>query len=314
MRSIALGIALLAAGAAAEERVEDPVQTEHTVTVDGIERAYLVQAPRAAKGKKLPVVFLFHGGGGRAQYMTRTAFRSLAGLGKLIAVCPQGWRNRWNDGRKGEAIPAQVRDIDDVKFVRIIVDDLAKRLPIDKTRLFSTGVSNGAIFSHRLAAEASDLFAAIAPIIGGLAEPLAPKFKPAHPISLLVIQGTADPLVPFNGGPIGAGRLGKRGSIIATAAMLKKYLAHNGIEGDPELEVFEDAAPDDGTTTIVRRYPQGKAGVRVELYVVKNGGHAVPGNPSRALRESLVGKTSRDFDAYAVIWAFFESCPPRRAR
>jgi polyhydroxybutyrate depolymerase len=273
-----------------------------------------VQAQRGTKEKKLPVVFLFHGGGGRARNMTRTSLRGMAEKGKLIAVYPQGWWNRWNDGRKAAAIPAQVRGIDDVKFVRTIVDELSKRLPVDRTRLFATGVSNGAIFCHRLAAEASDLFAAIAPIIGGLAEPLAPKFKPAHPISLLVIQGDADPLVPIEGGPIGAGRLGKRGRIIATEAMLKKYLAHNGIEGKPTETPLKDAAPDDGTTTTVRSYPKGEDGVRVGYYRVKNGGHSVPGNPHRALRERLVGKTSMDFDAYAVIWAFFESCPSHKGQ
>jgi polyhydroxybutyrate depolymerase len=283
-------------------------QSEQTLTVDGRERTFIVQAPKEPEGE-LPVVFFFHGGGGGARNVA-LAFRDMVAQENFLAVYAQGWKNNWNDGRQGEAIAAQVENVDDVKFVRAIVDELERSHPIDRSRIFATGPSNGGIFSHYLAAKAADLFAGIAPVIGGLAEPVAHDFQPTHPVSLLVIQGDADRLVPIGGGPIlGADR---RGRVIATEAMLKKYLAHNEISGEPQVARLPDTDPDDGTTTEVRRFPPGKEGVRVEYYLVRGGGHTMPGSRRGQGREALVGKTSRDFRAVEVIWQFFKSCPPRK--
>jgi poly(3-hydroxybutyrate) depolymerase len=94
--------------------------------------------------------------------------------------------------------------------------------------------------------------------------------------------------------------------------MLRKYLAHNGIAGDPKVEQLLDLDPRDGTTTAVRCWPRGRDGVRVEYYLVKGGGHTMPGRALLAADlEAFVGKTSRDFDALEVIWQFFKTCPPR---
>jgi len=280
------------------------VQSGRALTVGGRERTYVVQAPGSSRGK-LPVVMLFHGGGGNAGRYTDGSFRPLVAEGKLIAVYPQAWEKNWNDGRGAPRLASHREGVDDVAFVRAIVKDIEGRFPVDRSRVFATGVSNGAIFSHRLAAEASDLFLAVAPLIGGLAEPLAPTFAPEHPVSLLVIQGDADRLVPIDGGPVARGG---RGRIIATDAAVKKYLARNGIEGEPEVSLFPDLAPDDGTTTVVRRYPRGEGGTRVEVWIVEGGGHTVPGSepPLRVL-----GKASRDFDAWKVVWKFFAGCPAR---
>lgn len=286
------------------------VQTEHRLTVDGRERTYIVQSPKQPRGK-LPMVFLFHGGGGRGENLAAFGFREMVARKNFLAIYPTGWKNNWNDGRNASRIAAQQEGVDDVKFVRAIVDDLAVRHQIDRTRLFATGASNGGIFSHYLAVHAADLFAAVAPVIGGLAEPVAPLFKPSHPISLLVIQGDADPLVPIGGGPIA--RSNRGGRIIPTEEMLKLYLAHNGHTGKPTEKLMPDTDPDDGCRTLVRRYPAGNGGVKVEYWLVKGGGHTLPGNRrlQTTAKELLVGKTSRDHDGLEVIWNFFKSCPPR---
>ncbi len=289
----------------------DYVQTDHRLTVDGRERTYIVQAPRESEGK-LPVLFVFHGGGGQGANMAAMGFHRLVAKERFIAVYPDGWQNNWNDGRHAARIRAQIEEVDDVAFVRAIVGELDKRHQIDRSRIFATGVSNGGIFSHYLAAKASDLFAGIAPIIGGLAEPVTATFRPGHPISLLVIQGDADPLAPIGGGPIA--RSDRGGRVISTEEMLSKYLAHNGITGAPTIEQLPDRDPNDGTTTEVRRWPPGREGVRVEYMLVKGGGHTVPGRRlGVGSRAGLTGRTSRDFDAVQAVWDFFKSCPPRRS-
>ena len=243
--------------------------------------------------------------------MANVGFREMVAKEQFLAVYPDGWRGNRNDGRNAPRTRSQQEGVDDVKFIRAIVEDLASRYEIDRSRIFATGASNGGLFCHYLAAKAADLFAGIAPVIGGLAEPVALPFQPIHPISLLVIQGEADPLVPIGGGPIAGSDRG--GRVIATEEMLKKYLAHNGITGPPQVEQLPDRDPNDGTTTEVRLWPPGRDGVRVEYYLVKGGGHTMPGrSPGGPLREWFAGKTSRDFDALEVIWNFFKSCPPRR--
>jgi poly(3-hydroxybutyrate) depolymerase len=287
-------------------------ETSHKLNVDNREREYLVQSPADPKGP-LPIVFFFHGGGGRgATAFTRLGLGELAAMDQFLAVYPQAWKANWNDGREARALPAQVEGVDDVKFVRAIIDDLAKRFPVDRGRIFATGVSNGGIFCHYLAAHAAELFAGIAPVVAGMAEPVAAKFQPRHPISLLVIQSDADKLVPIHGGAIL--NLPRHGRIIATEEMLKKYLLHNGITAKPTVEQLPDRDPKDGTTTEIHRWPEGRDGVRVEYWLVKGGGHTLPGrDPVLAgVREDLVGKTSRDFDAIEVIWKFFQSCPARK--
>jgi len=285
-------------------------ETSHKLKVDNREREYIVQAPTTLKGP-LPVVFFFHGGGGRGENMAVRGFREMVARENFLAVYPTGWKNNWNDGRNAARIASQQEGVDDVKFVRAIVEDLAKRHKIDRGRIFASGVSNGGIFSHYLAAHAADLFAAVAPVIGGLAEPVAPKFKPSEPISLLVIQGDADPLVPIGGGPIA--RSDRGGRIIATEDMLRLYVKHNGITGKPTEETLPDKDPNDGCRTIIRRYPTGIGGVKVEYWLIQGGGHTMPGRPAPfALKEALVGKTSRDFDGLEVIWKFFQSCPARK--
>ena len=102
---------------------------------------------------------------------------------QFIAVYPDGWKGNWNDGRNAPSIASHREGVDDVKFVLTIVEYLASRYDIDRSRIFATGVSNGGIFCHYLADKASDLFAGIAPIIGGMAEPVAKTFNPSHPIS-----------------------------------------------------------------------------------------------------------------------------------
>ncbi len=296
-------------GVIQEPKAPEVVETEHSLEVDGRERLYIVQAPKESQGK-LPVIFFFHGGGGRgARAMTGT-FRDFVAQESFLAIYPQAWQSNWNDGRKARGIPEQVEGVDDVAFVRAIVEDLNKRYEIDRTQIFASGASNGGIFSHCLAAKAADLFAAIAPVIGGLAEPLAADFQPSHPISLLVIQGDDDALVPIDGGAI-LGRE-RRGRIIATEAMLQLYLEHNGISGEPEITMLPDRDPEDGTTTKVRRYPSGKGGTRVTYILVQGGGHTMPGRGRNSPeREQVVGKTSQDFNAPETILEFFWSCPPR---
>src|SRR5208337_2799697 len=212
---------------------------EHTVTIDGITRKYLGFAPRGLD-KPLPVVLALHGGGSNARQMERyTRFNDLAAKEGFLVVYPEAVEGNWNDGRGIAGVRAQQENIDDVKFVRHIVDRISKEHKIDRSRVFCTGISNGAFMSHRLAAEASDLITAIAPVVGGMAPSTAKQFHPAYPVSILIIQGDADPLVPIRGGIVGFLRGKKRGQVIPTEETISLYLRRNGNQGDPTVTTLD---------------------------------------------------------------------------
>jgi len=176
---------------------------EHKITIDGLERTYLVFVPSKVE-HPLPVVLAFHGGGGNARQMERfSRFDELAEREGFIAIYPEAIDGNWNDGRGVEFMRAQRENINDMKFVRLLLDGLAKTTKIDRRRIFATGISNGGFISHRFAAEASDLVCGIAPVVGGMAPTVFEKFAPEKPVSILLIQSDADPLVPVGGGDVG---------------------------------------------------------------------------------------------------------------
>jgi len=283
---------------------------EHTVTVDGITRKYLVFAPKGFD-KPLPVVLALHGGGSNARQMERyTRFDALAAKEGFLVVYPEAVEGNWSDGRGMPGVRAQQENSDDVRFVRMIVDSLSREHKIDHSRVYCTGISNGAFMSHRLATEASDLIAAISPVVGGMAPAMAKKFHPSYPVSIMMIQGEADPLVPMRGGTVGFRRGRKRGQVVPTEDTIALYVRHNGNQGVPTVTTL-DRDEKDGTSVEITKYPDGPGGVKTQVYIVKNGGHTWAGRPLY-LPEMLIGKAIQEFSATDVIWEFFKACPTRQ--
>ena len=195
-----------------------------------------------------------------------------------------------------------------MKFIRATIDEVAKNQKVDRSRIFATGISNGALMSHRLANDASDLVAAIAPVAGGIPEKMAEHFQPKNPVSILLVQGDSDPLVPIAGGQIVVFSQG-RGKVLSTKDALAKYAELNGNKGEPEISHLEGQQGDD-TSVEITKYPDGPGGVKTYFYLVKHGGHTWPGRPGY-LPEFTIGKASQAFNASDVIAQFFKSCPPR---
>ena len=139
---------------------------------------------------------------------------------------------------------------------------------------------------------------------------MAKKFQPDYLVSILIIQGDADPLVPTRGGLVGFPRGRKRGQVMATEEVISLYVRRNGNHGEPSITTL-DRDEKDGTSEEIRKYPDGPGGVKTQVYLVSNGGHTWAGRPLY-LPEMLIGKASQEFSATEVIWEFFKSCPTRR--
>jgi poly(3-hydroxybutyrate) depolymerase len=147
------------------------------------------------------MIFVLHGGGGKAAHMIRLAegLPEIAKQRHILLVYPQGIDKGWNDGRDTKISTAISENVDDAGFLDSLALKLAADYKIPEDKIFITGISNGGMMSQRLACE-SRAFRAIASVAANLQESFAPKCKPSAPISTLFILGTEDPLVPYGGG------------------------------------------------------------------------------------------------------------------
>lgn len=274
-----------------------------TLEVDGRRRSYRLHVPNgAAPEGRVPLVLVFHGGGGTALGMEReSGFSALADREGFIAVYPEGVGRSWNDGRGDGSTSAVRQGIDDVRFVGRLIDVLIAEYRGDPGRVYATGISNGAILSHLLAIRLADRIVAIAPVAGGLAEPLARGFRPSRPVSVLALQGTDDPLVPYSGGAVG--RTG-RGSIVSTDAMLGLWRRYNATEEIGRETSLADRVPRDGCRVQVRLWTGGAEGSEVALYRLEGAGHTWPGG-TQYLPRRAIGRVCHDVDGAEVIWEFF---------
>jgi len=269
-------------------------------------RTYLVHIPPSYnEGNLTPLVIALHGGGGdgkRAEKFTLMSQQS--DKDGFILVYPDAIEGHWNDGRGVNKYRSHREDIDDVGFISVLIDVLAEDYNIDMKRVYVTGSSNGGLMSNRLACELTDRITAIAPVIGSIAENIAARCPPTRPIPVLMINGTNDPMVPWEGQYVRFGRK-NLGKILSIPDTVNFWVSHNGCSPMPEITWESDIDPEDGTRVRKIVYGKCKDGVEVVLYEIQGGGHTWPRSP-RYLPKFIFGKTSQDIDANQTIWRFFK--------
>ena len=274
----------------------------------GRTRSYRLHLPpRISETRAL--VMVLHGGGGTGRQMERhSGFSKLADEQGFVVVYPEGVDKSWNDGRGDSISTAHRENLDDVGFLSELAEHLLERYQLDPRRVYVTGISNGGFMSHRLGAQAAHRFAAIAPVVGGLPQAWAATARPALPVSVMILQGTADPLVPYHGGFVQVGRQ-KRGQMVSTLEAVAHWVHWNGcLEEAPEIEPVPDRDPKDGCRVERRIYSGGRSRSVVELWHIEGGGHTWPG-ASQYLPKRAIGPVCRDFDASQEIWEFFQRHP-----
>jgi polyhydroxybutyrate depolymerase len=280
-------------------RAEDPLLE---IKVGNVTRTYYVHLPKNADvSKSLPVVFAFHGGGAQASSMSKIGpFSSVADKEDFIAVYPEGIGKHWNDGRE-----TVVYQVDDLGFVRAMIDDLIKRYHVDTHRIYATGISNGGIFCQRLAFDLSDQFAAVASVAGSVPEKIYKENHPSAPISVMLMSGTADPIVPYQGGEVKKLPGSYGGKVLSAEDSIKFWVQFNQCNSVAQTTNLEDKDPKDGTTVSRSVYSDGKDGTEVVLYKIEGGGHNWPGG-IQYLPELVIGRTCRDINGIESIWDFFK--------
>ncbi len=276
-----------------------------TLLHEGIERSCRIHLPPGfSRNKPAPLVLALHGGGGRGQRFdqstTQGTLTTAADKRGVVLVFPEGVNRKWYDGRTWRLKPKKTYN--DVAFISKIIDIMVKDYGIDPKRVYATGISNGGFMSVRLAMDLSEKIAAIAPVTAQIPKALKDK-KPKLPISVMIINGTKDPLVPFNGGhALWFGRL--RGEILSTASTVEFFRRHNGCGRTPEKSKLQDKDPDDGTNVEIEKYTGGKDRAEVILVKIIGGGHTWPGG-KQYLKPRFIGAVCRDINASEMILDFF---------
>lgn len=284
-----------------------------TLPHGGITRYFDYYVPDGLPAAPVPLLFVLHGGTQSNKLLGLTAsveFAAIADEERFVVIYPNGTNPttglsgpsgsfNWNDCRADAG--SSTTTADDVGFIGALIDWAAATFEIDLDRVYATGASNGGLMSYRLAFEGSDRIAAIGAVVANLPANSECPATPARPVGVLVMNGTADPFMPFDGGTI----LGNTGVVQSTAATRDFWRAFLAPSPTPTHVDVPDVDPSDASAVSVDAYCHGAQGAAVALYTVFGGGHTMPSiahpvPPSFA----FLGPQNRDLEGARVIWRF----------
>ncbi len=276
--------------------------TVDSMVVDGRKRTYQAYVPKGlARGA--PLVVALHGSGENGATLrieTGYAFERLADERGFAVVYPDGQDGHWNNCEIDK--DAKQPGVDDVRFLTALADKFIGEIGIDRNRVFGVGLSEGGYMTIRLALEAPSRFRAVAPVAANLSLPENSQCKPIARggVSVILIHGTKDPLVPYDGseGSVMFGLVSSAKSA-STPATAQYFADLAGIVGGP---VTTRSTSADGFG-IERSIWGGGSDAEVELVAIEGAGHVFPQPFYRARR--LLGPSPRDPNAAEIIWTFF---------
>ncbi len=242
-----------------------------------------------------PTVIVLHGALGTGAGAARTTgFAEAAARRDFAAVFPDGLDRQWNDGRSGKA-----GGPDDIGFIRALVRRLVSDGIADPRRVYLAGISNGGMMSFTLACKAPELFAGIGTVIANMPDGIEPCI--ARPIPVVMINGTADPMVPYRGGEVGL--RGGRGRVWSAEQTAGFFARRDGC-GSRSVVALPHRDPMSDTSVAQITWRDCKVTGGVSLYRIEGGGHALPGR--RALAPRLLGPSNFDIQSAEVILDAFD--------
>ncbi len=255
---------------------------QRSITVDGQERTYILYTPSTYQFRDpAPVVIALHGAGGTGEEIADiSGFDEVAETGKFITVYPDGLNGIWTGT--------------DVPFIAALIEEISRIRAVDLDRVYVAGSSNGGLLAGRLACERPDLFAGYAFVKSSLLVPVSQGCQVSNPGSVLVIHGTQDPLIPYEG----------NNGILPVTEATQFWAEANGCNLRrlqnrwlPNTNLF------DRTRVLQTTYascPQDP----VQLLTIIGGGHTWPDGEGEA---RILGAVTRDIDGSQFIWDFFNS-------
>ena len=266
----------------------------------GRDRTYLLHAPPAVEsGRRLPMIVAYHGIPSNAEEMRAlTGLNAIADERGFLVAYPNAVDD-WATGCIPCSFASRIR-IDDVRFTRDLIERVATDAPLDRRRVFAVGFSNGALFVHRLACDATDVVAGFASVGATMiGEQFVPACERAQSRPMIFFHGSDDTSFPREGRVFELD-LGT----VFTLSMddtIARWSERNDCSPDPEVTQLPDRSAD-GTTVTHHDYID-CAGADLAYYDVKNGGHTWPGSPVDFAK--FLGAKTLDVNAGEVIADYF---------
>ena len=275
--------------------------------IDGTTRTYTAIVP--AHAHAVPLVLVLHGNTQQGRDVrARTSWAAVAAREHFAVVFPDGLHRAWADlrapgERLGGSPPAGT---DDTAFLVALARHFVDAGIADRRRVYAAGVSNGGAMALTLACLRPDTFAAIASVAMELTPGAMARCAPGRAIPVLLMNGTADPLIPYAGGR--GGRRGTGADYLPTARTVAFWRQRNGCAATDATVVSlpdVDATDHSTVTRIDSRCPQG---ADVVLYRIDGGGHRWPDRIADARHprpvDAILGPQNHDIDGPALAWRF----------
>ncbi|MFZ1988583.1 MAG: PHB depolymerase family esterase [Alphaproteobacteria bacterium] len=305
--AIIAAVACIAAASRQNEAANHPGDYHFAIAFDGIERQYDLHVPKSySADKPAPLIVALHGGGGDADIMSNDEYYGLISKSEaagFIIAFPNGFSRfggmfaTWNAGKCCGR--ARDKKVDDVGFIKSVVQRISTQANVDSHRVFAIGMSNGGMMAYRLACDAPEVFHGIMSVAG---TDNTNECHSSRPVAILHIHARDDDKVLFNGG---AGNVFRRNKAIVNDFVsvndtIAKWVALDHAEAAPRRVLSVDGA-------VCDLHVAQTGGAPVELCVTDIGGHSWPGGKRKPRRDAST--PSQAINADDVMWNFFSSLP-----
>lgn len=271
------------------------------------QRKFMVHLPTGfnVSTQRALVVNLHGGSGNMVSAQGFSMMNPVSDQNNFVVAYPQGYGIAapgfsWADGRNTSADQA---GIDDVGFINKLIDTLIQNYNIDTNRIYICGFSNGGFMVQRLACQLTNRFAAMASLGSSMDTILYQNCNPSKPVPMAFFNGTADPAMPYNGGPMQNPEVTP---VVPVDTTVQFWVSHNNCQTASPVFNFTDVFPTDNSTAERYNYTNCDCNADVKFYKLINGGHTWPG-VYVASQAAVLGNTNRDINASVELWNFFNA-------
>lgn len=270
-----------------------PVQAQvisDSIQIEGHYRIFHFNKPSQSLHRP-GLIFVLHGSGGNGEGMMNTALKmeQQATAQNALVVYPDGYKRYWNECRKSSPVQANLENINEQAFFREMIAYFKKRHQINDSHVFAVGTSGGGHMAYKLGLTMPTTFKAITAIIANLPDSTNMDCAPlGKPIAIMIVNGTEDPINPYNGGAVILGKNMNMGVVQSTGQTLRYWATLARYQGQPTQKNLPDTDPKDGK--------------RIERYT-----YQANGKPEVVLLKVVGGKHDypNDIDVHVEALAFF---------
>lgn len=275
---------------------------------DNYIRNVTFHVPKKLKRRNRSLVLCLHDGGDNPEgvaRITRKGFEKLSESNNFIVGYPEALNEYWNDAREDSISLSHFKEIDDVGYIQKVIEYAIDSFRIDPQRIYIAGFSEGGLMGFKLACEIPNQIKGFAMVAASLSLDQIVECTPDTTVSFMMISGTRDPILPYDGGQMIVEEQ-ELGSMLAAEEAINYWLEENDCSDRSSNKEMANRDTFDETRSEKITYSDCKNKNKIVLIKVVNGGHSWPGGRQYQTKKNI-GRVSQDFLATEEIWKFFKS-------